>query len=298
MGGLFTRRTFATSAAAFAWSGVAQAQSAPQAKFALIIANSDYDGDGRVDASAEGVTRAQGRGFVGDLANPWFDSVRVGEALRGAGFQVETFLNADRAMMTGAIARLRARTAAAGPRAASVIYYAGHGIQVGGRNYLVASRARITEDMAAETSTDRDRIGMAIGVSVQMMLTGARPIEAPGYDLVLIDACRDNPWEERVRAAFAEEGRDYAGERAYGAISMPSRRMIVGFSAQPGQLAKDGISAATSPFASAIARRARQRGLTIDQLLQGAMGEVAAISGAAQIPNIHGRLGDATSLMP
>jgi uncharacterized caspase-like protein len=297
MNRFLSRRTFTTSTAALAFTGGAWAQ-APQAKFALIIANSDYDGDGRVDASTAAVTRAQERGFVGDLANPWFDSVRVGEALRGAGFSVETIYNANRAMMSGSIARVRARAAAAGPKTALVIYYAGHGVQLGGRTYLVASGARITAEMPAETSTDRDRIGLAMGVSVQMLLTGVRQIEAPGYELLLIDACRDNPWEERVRQAFAEQGRTYVGERGFGAMSVPSRRMIVGFSAQPGQLAKDGISAASSPFASAIARRAGQRGLAIDQMLQSAMGEVAAASGATQIPNIHGRFGDGTSLMP
>ena len=78
-------------------------------KFALVIANSDYDGDGKVDTSEAARTRAQARGLVGDLGNPWFDAVRVGEALRGAGFEVDTVLNADRGSMYGAVARLNAR---------------------------------------------------------------------------------------------------------------------------------------------------------------------------------------------
>ncbi|MDX2235460.1 MAG: caspase family protein [Hyphomonadaceae bacterium] len=269
-----------------------------QAKFALIIANADYDGDGRTDPSPEGVTRARERGFVGDLGNPWFDAVRVGDSLRAAGFEVSTVHNADRATMYGAIARLRARAAAAGPTAATVFYYAGHGVQLGGRSYLVATRARLDEAMPAETSIDRDRIGFAMGMSLQQMLAGARRPVAPGYELILLDACRDNPWEDQVRAAFAAEGRAYAGERAYAALSAPTDRTVIGFSAQPGQYAQDGYRAGSSPFANAIARGARRRGVPIDSLLDSVMGEVAAASGATQIPTVVGRLRDGTSLMP
>ncbi|MBI1250752.1 MAG: hypothetical protein GC189_04690 [Alphaproteobacteria bacterium] len=264
-----------------------------EAKFALIIANFDYDGDGRISATPEAVTRAQERGYVGDLANPWFDSVRVGEALRNAGFAVEVIQNADRATMLGAVMRARFRAQSAGPDAALVIYYSGHGVQIHGRTYLVSARAHLTP-APPETPADVDRIGAVLGPSLQELLAGARPRTAPGYELFLVDACRDNPWEEEVRALLAP-GANYVGERGFGALSLPAR-VIVGFSAQPGQLAQDGLSAASSPFANAIARRAGQRGLAIDQMLQSATGEVAATSGAQQIPAIVGRLGDATSL--
>jgi uncharacterized caspase-like protein len=287
----WTRRSFAAFAAA---AGVAHAQ-APKRKFALVIANSDYDGDGRVDASQAAVLRARERGFVGDLVNPWFDQVRVGEALRGAGFEVETVLNADRAVLYGATARWRARADAPGPETASVLYYAGHGVQIGGRNYLVGCRAQLTGEMPAATAEERDRIALAVGMPVQFLLMGGRHPTAPGYRLILIDACRDNPWEEMVRAQAAALGRDYAGERAFGALSAPPRT-VIGFSAQPGQFAQDGLAAASSPFANAVSRRARQRGAPIDDMLRSVMGEVAAASGAQQIPNVYGRFGDGTSL--
>lgn len=273
----------------------APAHAAPQAKFALVIANFDYDGDGKTDASPQGVTRARERGYAGDLANPWFDAVRVGEALKAAGFAVETAQNADRAAMLGAIARLRARANAAGPASASVIYYAGHGVQINGRACLVAPRTQLG-NIKVENAEDRDRIGFALGPSLMEILAGARQPTAPGYELLLIDACRDDPWEALARAEFAKAGRDYAGERAYGALMPPSPRVVIAFSAQGGKFAQDGFSAASSPFANAVSRRARERGAAIDQLLQGVMGEVAASSGARQIPAILGRFGDATAL--
>lgn len=264
-----------------------------QAKFALIIANFDYDGDGRISATPEAITRAQERGYVGDLANPWFDSVRVSEALRNAGFDVEIIRNADRAAMLSAVMRARFRAQSAGPAAALIVYYSGHGVQIHGRTYLVSARAHVTP-APPEIPSDVDRIGRVLGPSLQELLAGARPPTAPGYELFLVDACRDNPWEEEVRARLAPDA-NYVGERGFAALSLPAR-VVVGFSAQPGQLAQDGFSAASSPFANAIARRASQRGLAIDQMLQSATGEVAAASGAQQIPAIIGRLGDATPL--
>jgi uncharacterized caspase-like protein len=292
---MLTRRFF-TASALFAPFAPSRARAAPpSAKFALVVANSDYDGDGKVDATEAGAMRARSAGFAPDLANPWFDSVRVGEALQEAGFKVETFYNADRGMISGAVQQLRARAASAGPTAATVFYYAGHGLQFGGRNYLVGTRARIG-DLPTETSQDRDRLGFASGVSLQMLLAGARTPQGPGYDLMLLDCCRDNPWEDSVRAAAEARGEKYVGERYYGALSVGRPRSVLGFSAQPGQQAQDGLAAASSPFANAIARRARQIGLAIDKLLQDAMGEVAAATGAKQIPWVSGRLGDATSL--
>lgn len=278
--------------------GAANAQT-PQKKLALIIANSDYDGDGKVDASPDGRARAQERGYIGDLQNCWFDGVRVGEALTRAGFEVQTAYNAQRGAMIGAIMNLRARADAAGPNTATVLYYAGHGVQLGGQTYLVGTGAQlIADEMATETAEDRTRLGLRIGVPVTEILMRAHSPAAPGYNLILVDACRDNPWEGQIREAAAAEGRDYVGERGFGAMTVMTPRTVVGFSSQPGQIAQDGVSAASSPFANAVSRRAGQRGLAIDQLMQGARGEVAAMSGAHQIPDIHGRLGDMTSLAP
>jgi uncharacterized caspase-like protein len=290
-----SRRDFAASALAASVARPALAQ--PQrAKLALVIGNGDYDGDGHVDASPDALRRARERGFVGDLVNTWFDAVRVGEALKRAGFSVETVNNADRGMMSGAIMRHQARVAAAGPATASVLYYAGHGIQLGGRNYLVGARAQlIAAQMSDETALDRERIGMRIGVPLMMVLPGARGQTAPGYSLILIDACRDNPWEGAIRAAMEAQGRSYVGERGFGAMSVPSDRTIVCFSAQPGEMAVDGIAAASSPFAAAIARGIAAPGATVDGVLQGVVGQVAAASGARQTPWIRGRLGDGTT---
>lgn len=198
------RRAFLAGALASTAAQDAFAQQTPRKKMALVIGNGDYDGDGRADPSPEARMRAQARGYVGDLPNAWFDAVRVGEALRRAGFEVQTFNNVDRTMMAGVIST------------------------------------------------------------------------------------------HQSRAAAEKAGRRYVGERGFGAMSAPQRTIIC-FSTQPGELAADGMTAASSPFAAAISRRLRE-GAVIDDLLSGVMGEVAAASGARQTPWIRGRLGDGTKL--
>lgn len=290
------RRTlFRFLALALALAGAASAQ-AP-AKFALIIANSDYDGDGKVDTSTEARTRAQSRGLVGDLGNPWFDAVRVGDALRSAGFDVDTTLNADRASMYGAMMRLYARADAAGPSAATIIYYAGHGVQLGGRNYLVAVRAKFpAELLPADTGEKRTRIGIAIGLSVQDILMRAHRPDGAGYNLIFLDACRDNPWEPQIRAELAAEGRDYAGERGFMAMSVMTPRTVLSFSSQPGGVAGDGIEGAGSPYGAALVNILRQPGVTVDDAVTRLSGTATGVDGGVQIPWSTGRLNDGTRL--
>lgn len=289
------RRAFLAGALASTAAQDAFAQQTPRKKMALVIGNGDYDGDGRADPSPEARMRAQARGYVGDLPNAWFDAVRVGEALRRAGFEVQTFNNVDRTMMAGVISTHQSRAAAAGPDTSSIIYFAGHGVQLGGRNFLVGARAQLlAADMPTDTPRERENVGQRIGVPLQNLLVASRPSAAPGYNLILVDACRDNPWEPTIRAAAEKAGRRYVGERGFGAMSAPQRTIIC-FSTQPGELAADGMTAASSPFAAAISRRLRE-GAVIDDLLSGVMGEVAAASGARQTPWIRGRLGDGTKL--
>lgn len=284
----------ALAAPLFGWGG-AHAQSGK--KFALIIANSDYDGDGKTDLTDAALERAQQRGYVGDLANPWFDGVRVGQALKQIGFAVTTFNNADIGMMGGAIAQHFSRVTGAGPNAASIIFYAGHGIQIGGQNYLVAARAQlIAAQMSAETAEDRTRIALRIGIPLHRLLPPQLQPAAPGYHLLLLDACRDNPWEELIRQRWSRPDRPYVGERGFGALSLASRRTVVCYSTSPGQVALDGLQSAGSPFAAALARGITQPGATVDGLVAGVYGEVASASGARQLPWSVGRLGDGSTV--
>ena len=289
----FLRGCFLLLALTFSDAAIAETP----AKFALVIANSDYDGDGKVDTSTAARTRAQARGLVGDLGNPWFDAVRVGDALRGAGFEVDTVLNGDRASMYGAVMRLYARADAAGPSSSTVLFFAGHGVQIGGRNYLVATRARLSdEDLRGDTGEQRTRVGIAIGLSVQDILMQAHRPDAIGYNLIFLDACRDNPWESQIRAALATEGRDYVGERGFMAMTVMTQRTVLSFSAQPGGAAGDGIEGAGSPYGAALVGILRQPGITIDDAVTRLSSVATSVDGDVQQPWSTGRLYDNTRL--
>ena len=263
-------------------SGHAQAP----AKLALVIANGDYDGESGLDGSEAAHVRAAERRYVGDLPNALMDGQLVADALRGAGYEVEIFRNADRAMMAGAVMRFYAQAEMAGPSAQTIIYYAGHAIQVGGANYLIGTRARLPEIPATLTGDDLTRMALGLGMPLTEMLVRARPPQAPGFNLVLIDACRDNPWEELLPGG---PGR----ERGFVVVHVSTPRTVVAFSSGPGQMAEDG-EYVNGPYASALARRLRQPGAPIDRMLEGVMGEVAAMTSAQQIPWVRGRLNDNT----
>jgi len=222
--------------------------------------------------------------------------VRIGEALKRVGFDVQTVQNALPVSMIAAVHRMASRARAADGAAQCVVYYAGHGVQLGGRSYLVGVGAQlVASEMASDTAEDRMRIGLRIGAQQSDLLAALPCARAPGFNLMLLDACRDNPWEPQIRAAAEAQGRPYVGERAFAALSPPPRT-VIGYSTQPGQTAADGRLAAGSPFANAIARRIVQPGVTVDALVAGATGEVAGVSGAMQLPWVAGRLGDGTRL--
>ena len=176
--------------------------------------------------------------------------------------------------------------AAAGPSAQTIIYYAGHAIQVGGMNFLVPVRARLPEIPADISGDDLTRMAINLGIPLTELLTRARAPQAPGFNLVLIDACRDNPWETLIPGA---EGR----ERGFVVVHVSTPRTVVAFSSGPGQVAEDARYM-NGPYASALARRIRSGGSPIDRMLESVMGEVASMTQAQQIPWVRGRLNDNT----
>ena len=193
--------------------------------------------------------------------------------------------------------RLYARADAAGPSSSTVLYYAGHGVQLGGRNYLVAVRAQFpAQYLPADTDDKRMRIGIAIGLSVQDILMSAHRPDNVGYNLIFLDACRDNPWEQQIRDARAAEGRDYVGERGFMAMSVMTQRTVLSFSSQPGGVAGDGIEGAGSPYGMALVSVLRQPGITVDDAVTRLSGIATSVDGAVQQPWSTGRLNDGTRL--
>lgn len=154
----------------------------------------------------------------------------------------------------------------------AVVYYAGHGIEVAGKNYLVPVDARLATDQDVELEAIAlDQVIDSIG--------GARKLR-----LIILDACRENPFvpNMKIRVASRAIGRGLAGIDPEGAT-------LVAYSAKGGQVALDG-DGANSPYASALLRHLAQPGLEIDLLFRRVRDDVLKMTGNKQEPFVYGTL--------
>jgi TPR repeat protein len=258
-------------------AGMGDAQ-APPVKLALVIGNADYDGDGRIDASAAGVASSESRGFVPDLRNPLNDAGDIRDSLTRVGFRVDHVVNADGATMSGALAAFGTKVAAAPDTAQVVVYYAGHAIQVDGANFLIPVGARLpAADFANMPTNQVQTILRRVAVSTTEITEQLKQLRAPGVNLLVFDACRNNPWETRVRGL----GRDVNATRGLAEIAAPPRTVIA-FSTAPGRTADDGAGR-NSPFAGVLKNWIARPG-TVLQMLDSVGGEVQSATGGRQTP--------------
>ena len=190
----------------------ALAESGNQPRYALIIGNSAYQQNGW------------------QLANPARDARLMADTLGQVGFSVDLLIDGSEEQMEQAFAAHGARLKAAGPDAVGLIYYAGHGVQSQGLNYLVPvdANARSEQDIWRQAP----RLGDAL-----------RYVEDAGnaVNFVILDACRDNPLPSATRSA--------AGGLAE---VKPARGLLISYSTAPGYVAYDG-EGGNSTFALALA---------------------------------------------
>jgi len=175
---------------------------------------------------------------VHPLANPPRDAKLIADSLKGLGFQTVTLANdltRDKFFET-----LRSFAAAAEKADWAVVYYAGHGFEIGGVNYLVPVDARLAVDKDAETeAVALEQVLAAVG--------GAR-----GLRLVMLDACRDNPFADTMQHTIAMKLVD----KGFSNIE-PSAGFMVVYAAKHGETALDG-EGQDSPFATAVAREIKE----------------------------------------
>jgi tetratricopeptide (TPR) repeat protein len=175
---------------------------------------------------------------VHPLANPPRDAKLIADSLKGLGFQTVTLANdltRDKFFET-----LRSFAAAAEKADWAVVYYAGHGFEIGGVNYLVPVDAKLAVDKDAETeAVALEQVLAAVG--------GAR-----GLRLVMLDACRDNPFADTMQHTIAMKLVD----KGFSNIE-PSAGFMVVYAAKHGETALDG-EGQDSPFATAVAREIKE----------------------------------------
>jgi len=218
---------------------IAQAQT--RKRVALLIGNGDY-------ASAT------------TLGNPRNDVRLVAEAARKAGFQTVT-IKQDLGMAPFQQALRDFRALADGAQVA-MVYYAGHGMEGNGRNWLIPTDAAL--------ASDRDLPYEAINLDQVM-----EAIEGATLRMVVLDACRNNPFGRGWR------GGTRAVSRGLGGVDADD--VLVIYAAAPGQVAADG-DGANSPFATALASRLAEPGLPVQMLGGAVRDDVLAATGGGQRP--------------
>ena len=208
-------------------------------RVALVIGNSNYQ------------TAPQ-------LANPNNDARSVAQLLNSAGFEVTT--DQTRNDMVRGLQDFSNKVAARGPNTVAMVYYAGHGVQLAGENYLVPVDARIAAPSDLPDNTVRlvDLMGTLETIPSRMRI-------------VVLDACRNNPFPNV----------DDAG-RGLAIVDAPTGS-IVGYSTAPGMEAQDG-EGNHSPYTSAFLNNARQPNLPIEQLFKRVRLEVNNTTSGKQTP--------------
>ncbi|MBK8161036.1 MAG: caspase family protein [Rhodospirillaceae bacterium] len=198
---------------------------------------------------------------VGSLINPPNDANLMAERLTGLGFKVTKLVNGDQKAMKRAISAFGQQLSAAGSDAVGLFFYAGHGIQVDGANYLIPVGAAI----GAEADVDLEAVS-AEAVLKQMEFAGAR------VNIVILDACRNNPLPRSMRSAGSGLAR----------MDAPTGSFI-GYSTAPGNVAADG-DGKNSPYTAALAAEMTKPGIAIEEAFRNVRVKVMETTGAQQVP--------------
>ena len=242
-----------------AFLGAAPA-AAQQKRVALVIGNSAYQN-------------------VAKLANPARDSGAIAKMFKDVGFNSVT-IRQDLGVVDFKRA-LRDFADAVQDADVAVVYYAGHGIQVGDMNYMIPVDARLaTEIDAQDEAVSLDRILMTLQSAKRLRL-------------VLLDACRDNPFLSRMKVSSVTR----AVTRGLARVE-PENNSLVAYAAKNGQIARDGTGE-HSPFTTALLKHLPVPGLDVRLALGRVRDDVLQSTGNKQEPFVYGSLGgDAVSLAP
>lgn len=217
---------------------------------------------------------------VAQLSNPANDAALVAETLKAAGFDTVDL----RRDLKIADMRRALRDFADGARDAdiAIVYYAGHGIEVGGINYVVPI------DAALERDTDV----LDEAISLDRILAAIEP--AKRLQLVVLDACRNNPFAETMKRTIASRSIG----RGLAKFEPESPNTLIAFAARAGSTAEDG-DGKNSPFTTALAKEIARPGLDIRRAFGYVRDDVLKATGNRQEPFVYGSLGgDDLALVP
>ena len=222
---------------AFAWAGQ---------KVALVVGNGAYES-------------------ITSLDNPPRDASLIADKLRSLDFDVFEVIDGDRAEMEQALREFGRRAAGAD---AALFFYAGHGVQESGENYLLPVSATVEEkgDLPYET------------LQLSMVMDELEHAAA-GVSVVVLDACRDNPLSDAIGE---QSTRSLQGNDGLATVRGATGTLIA-YATAPGEVAYDGVGA-NSPFSTALAEWIDEPGLEIGLMLRRVRQDVVEATEGSQVP--------------
>ena len=195
------------------------------------------------------------------LANPTNDARLMADTLRGIGFEVTLKLDLTEDQMEDAFNQHGQRLTSAGADSIGILYYAGHGIQSQGRNYLIPVDARM--------QTEQDVWGEApyLGLAIRHIIAADNRM-----NFIILDACRNNPLPSTFRGA--EDGL---------AEHVKTDGLLIAYATEPSMKAFDGAGN-NSPFTRALAEVLPVEGLIAEQMFKRVADRVKTATNGAQRP--------------
>jgi hypothetical protein len=199
------------------------AHSGQQTRIALVIGNSDY--------------------AFGPLKNPVNDAQAMGNALKALGFTVILKLNAGQQAMEEAVDEFSRKLG--GGNQVALFYYAGHGVQLGADNYLIPT------DISISRQSDVRYKAANVG-----QILAAMGEAGDNLNIVILDACRDNPLPRSFRSAA----------RGLARVEGP-KGTVIGFATSPGSVALDG-EGDNGVYTKHLLENIQKPGLSIEQVFK------------------------------
>lgn len=214
---------------------------AAEERYALIIGNGSYQ-------------------YFSPLENPENDARDLARELETLGFTVDTLVNATEREMFEAVRDMGDRLS--GERTVGLFYYAGHGVEVGGTNYLIP----VDADIRVE-----DEVRFA-SISIDLVLSKMESARN-GTNLIILDACRDNPLPATSRSSAT---------RGLATVDAPTGSMVI-YATAPGEVALDGTGR-NGVFTAALLEHMATPGLDVELMIRRVREDVIAASNGRQTP--------------
>jgi hypothetical protein len=220
-------------------SGAVHAQPTAESRVALVIGNSEYR-------------------HGGSLRNPVNDAADIAQRLRALGFDVTLRTNLSQREFNRALTEFGEKVS---PGGTALFFYAGHGIQSRGSNFLIPVDAQIRQEQSIRSeSVNVDQ--------VLDQLTGAQ------VGLVILDACRNSPFERAIRSTTGT---------GLAQIDAP-KGTLISYATAPGRVAEDGVGQRNSPYTAALLKALEQPERPVEDVLKEVRRTVTQVTANRQLP--------------